>query len=215
MIGLVKKDLLCIRKSAVSFVWVAVIYIILTIAGIWDVNVLAAFFAMIISMLPYTIFALDHASKWDIYAITFPLSRRKIVLSRYLTLLVVLVFAFLIAGITGIFSMIQGVDIIVSLLSAFVVQIYAVIFNSLMLPLLYRFGAERARIVFFGVFGGIVLLTLLAYYLLGGVSTLEALFVALSHIPPGVLIIGAVLLCAAVLFGSYRVSVFFYEQKEW
>ena len=36
MIGLVYKDLLCLRKSAASYLFVVAIYGLLTVAGVWD-----------------------------------------------------------------------------------------------------------------------------------------------------------------------------------
>ena len=57
MIGLVYKDLLCLRKSAASYLFVVAIYGLLTVAGVWDGTILSTVLAVLISMRPYSWFS--------------------------------------------------------------------------------------------------------------------------------------------------------------
>ena len=67
MIGLVCKDLLCLRKSATSYLFVVVIYGLLTVVGVWDSTILATVMAVLVSMLPYSCFSYDNMAKWELY----------------------------------------------------------------------------------------------------------------------------------------------------
>lgn len=87
MIGLVYKDFLCLRKSAASYLFVVAIYGLLTVAGVWDGTILSTVLAVLISMLPYSCFSYDNIAKWELYGLSLPLRRSRIVLARYLTVL--------------------------------------------------------------------------------------------------------------------------------
>ena len=93
MIGLVYKDLLCLRKSAASYLFVVAIYGLLTVAGGWDGTILSTVLAVLISMLPYSCFSYDNIAKWELYGLSLPLRRSRIVLARYLTVLLALAFS--------------------------------------------------------------------------------------------------------------------------
>ena len=93
MIGLVYKDFLCLRKSAASYLFVVAIYGLLTVAGVWDGTILSTVLAVLISMLPYSCFSYDNIAKWELYGLSLPLRRSRIVLARYLTVLLALAFS--------------------------------------------------------------------------------------------------------------------------
>ncbi|HBH3121461.1 TPA: ABC-2 transporter permease, partial [Clostridioides difficile] len=93
-------------------------------------------------------FSYDDLNKWDSYVLTMPINRNDIVLSKYLTMLI---FSF-----TGVLvSLIVSVTIgyfkntlILNetlLINALILSI-SVCFGSLILPLIYKFGTERARL---------------------------------------------------------------------
>ena len=93
MICLVCKYLLCLRKSATSYLFVVVIYGLLTVVGVWDSTILATVMAVLVSMLPYSCFSYDNMAKWELYGLALPLRRSQIVLARYLTVLLALAFS--------------------------------------------------------------------------------------------------------------------------
>lgn len=158
MIGLVYKDFLCLRKSAASYLFVVAIYGLLTVAGVWDGTILSTVLAVLISMLPYSCFSYDNIAKWELYGLSLPLRRSRIVLARYLTVLLALAFSAVLCGLFGaaLAALGQMEDWGLYLSSAIGALGFSVLLNAILLPLLYRFGAERARILFFGVLGAIV-----------------------------------------------------------
>lgn len=215
MKGLLWKDLLCLRKGAVSYAVVVAIYVLLVAIGLWSIDFFAMFMALLVCMLPYTCFSSDAAAKWDLYGLALPVSRRQIVLARYLLVLLLAVVAA--AGILVIGAVVVATGEAASwneyLFSSAVFLGFGTLVNIIMLPLLYRFGAERAKIVFFGVFGALFLAGWLLVQLIGGVEVLNRFEMPaeMSILPP---LAVAAAVCVALLAASYLLSVQIYERRE-
>ncbi len=220
MRGLIAKDFLCLRKSALSYGIVLAIYIALTVTGLWDVSFFAAFMAMLVGMLPYSCFSYDHAAKWNLYALALPVSRRQIVLARYGTVLIAAVAAVAVVLVfSGVMAlMLDSIEWEVCIVSATAALGFSLLLNAIMLPLLYRFGAERAKLVFFSVLGGLVLIVALIvnYNVMqpGGKAVFLDLTDAIASLGAfGML--GAVTVAGIVLLViSYLISVRIYERIE-
>ena len=85
--------------------------------------------------------------------------------------------------------------------------------NAILLPLLYRFGAERARILFFGVLGAIVAIGFTVLSLVDVTGWLDGI----EHVQwKGMLpVVGVAAIAAAVvLLLSYVLSVRIYQKRE-
>lgn len=113
--------------------------------------------AIMCSMMVITTFAFDDNSNWNRYAAVMPISRNKIVLAKFIVLLI-----FSAAGAAGgtviavIGDMIlgggglpHGGDILCSAPAAAVI---AVFFGSISIPLAFRFGAEKSRVLIFAAY---------------------------------------------------------------
>lgn len=215
MTGLVAKDLLCLRKGMMSVLLILVLYCFLAIAGVWDISFLAGFIAVLIAMLPFNCFSYDHAAKWDIYALTLPVSRNRIVAARYITVLVLTAVGIVIAlAAGGIAALLGRVDDGQTyLVTCGVVPAFAAVINAVMLPLLYKFGAERARIIFYGVLAAVIAVAFLVFRLLGGTAFLESLDAPspafAAALPFAALAAGVVLLVL-----SYFISCAVYARRE-
>lgn len=220
MKGLILKDFLCLRKSALSYLIVLAIYIALTAFGIWDTSFFAAFMAMLVGMLPYTCFSYDHAAKWNLYGLALPVSRRQIVLARYGTVLIASLATVAIVLVFGAVMAILEADMAWAecIVAATAALGFSMLLNAIMLPLLYHFGAERAKLVFFSVLGGLVLVSALIvnYNVMqpGGRAVLLDITQAIEAL--GVLgLLGVVALAGfALLAVSYVISVCIYERIE-
>ncbi len=207
MKGLIFKDLLCMRKSARSYLFVAGIYMLITVVGAWNLNLFAVFLVVLISMMPFSCFSYDNAAKWEVYGLALPVSRRQTVLARYLLLLIVSMLA---AGLTLLLGLIlslcgQSISWEMYLAGAAGALLGGILLNAVLLPLLYRFGAERARVLFYGVLGAFVLIIIAAAQFLDGFSE-----TCLISPPPAVLAAVAVLVLAISYFASVRA----YERRE-
>lgn len=215
MTGLVLKDLLCLRRGGLSVLVIGGLYCLLAIAGVWDVQFLAGFLAVLISMLPFNCFSFDHTAKWDVYACTLPVSRSRVVAARYITVLLLtaagLVLSLAAGGAAALFGKLD--DWLTYLAACGACMALAALINAVMLPLLYKFGAERARIIFYGVLAGVIAVGILAVRLLGGAELLASLD-APSPALRAALPLAAAGGGAALLALSFLLSRHFYGRRE-
>ncbi|MEG0692239.1 MAG: ABC-2 transporter permease [Oscillospiraceae bacterium] len=148
MKGLILKDILNLKSYLKIFA-----LILLANAAIFipqgDSSFMAGFPVLISTMLVITTMSYDDMAKWDKYALTMPLTRKEIVLSKYFVMV-----GFSVAGaITGLLLsigssfIIKEVAVIDTLSTVGVVLSIALIFGSVILPLLYKFGVEKARLM--------------------------------------------------------------------
>lgn len=211
MKGLILKDLLCMKKSALSYLLVAGIYMLITAFGGWDLSMFAVFLVVLVSMLPFSCFSYDRAAKWDLYGLALPVSRRQIVLARYLMLVTMSVLAAALALAFGAAMAVCGQTIAWGeyLASAGGALIGGVLLNALLLPLLYRFGAERARVLFFGVLGAFALVIVILAKFLDDFAQQHAVSVPVTALLAAIAVVTVVLLVI-----SYFVSVRIYQRRE-
>lgn len=126
----------------------------------------STFVVVYAAMLPYTAMAYDERSKWNQLAAMLPYSRRDIVLGKY-------VFGWIVSAAAAVASLILQLIVSVFFHFGHVVPMGSVLafFASLCilavtLPLMFRFGVEKGRLVMFliiflicgtaGAMGGIV-----------------------------------------------------------
>lgn len=154
MTGLIYKDFLALKGHLTTYLVFFLVYGGLCVAGVFTASVLCGMVVLMSLITPMTTVTSDDVSRWNRFAIATPACRRGVVTGKYLfTLLVTL------AG---------GLEEPLSelLLSALTCAGIALIMNAAALPLLLKFGAEKARMVsmalFLLVFAGFALLGLAA-----------------------------------------------------
>lgn len=124
------------------------------------------------SMLPYTALAYDERSRWDQMAAMMPYSARDVVLSKYLfgwiAVAVSAAATFVLQTILSVIwlSDVEGPSIPVILLSVCVAVCVAVCILDITLPMMFRFGVEKGRLVMF-------LIIFLVCASAGGIATIE------------------------------------------
>jgi len=214
MTGLILKDLLCLRRVLRSILVVAAFYIVLSFTAMFNLSMMAGIVMLLLSCMASNCFSYDKAAGWDVYAGALPLSRTQQVGARYLTMLLLLTagwtVSLAVAGLGSLFGLMDdwsgflAVDMVYTCM--------ALMFNAVMLPLLYKFGAERARVLFYAVLAGMILLGFLAFTTLGGEEFLEALDQeTISPAPVAALLILSAL---ALLALSFPLSLHFYKKKD-
>ncbi len=212
--GLIIKDLLCLRRVLTSVLLVAAFYILLSFTAMFNLSMIAGMVTILLSFMAANFFAYDKAAGWDVYAGTFPLSRARQVGARYLAILLLLaagwVLSLAVAGIGALFGQMDDWDGFLAV--DIVYTCMALIFNAILLPLLYKFGAERARVLFYAVLAGLFVLGLLFFTALGGEEFLEAMDKEdLSPAPVAAMLI---LSCFVLLGLSFPLSLHFYRKQE-
>lgn len=207
MKGLLVKDLLVLRKYARTMAVFILVYIVV-FSMLDSVDVISGMVTLVLAMMSVATFSYDELAKWDRFGLTMPVSRKQVVASRYL---VSLLFTVLGGVITLGFSLVSGFlrktgDPAQSLLSAYAILSVAILFVSLILPFLYKFGPERGRLFMILVF------LLPSMLLLFFKDSLSAFFPSEAMLQQAFLFSLPVALAALLL--SFWISCRIYEKKE-
>ena len=208
MKGFIYKDLCLLGSVWKSYAFILVMFSALTVTGVYDVSFLFMMVSVILCMYPSSSFSYDELAKWDRFAVSVPNGRVKVVRAKY-------GFALLL----GAFSLVMG--LLLSLPAAFLGRMElseglltcvggaagALLINAILLPLLFRFGAQKGRILLIAVVAALagVLGALLA---IGGMTAFGS-----GLLDSFVLVVLPVLTLLA-LFISYRISLGIYQKKE-
>lgn len=154
MTGLIKKDLY-LMKSNLKLI--LIIFVVFTISSInQESNNLYFMPALVSTMLFMSTFSYDEYNKWNTYATALPTGREKIVIAKYLVTLLLNIVVFII---TIVLSLIVGkieenlnVEEVFQTIAGILVA--TIIIQSIIYPLIYKFGVEKGRIwLFVGIFG--------------------------------------------------------------
>lgn len=210
MIGLVVKDLLVLRKPAKLYLVMLAFYVALSVAGAFDNAMVVGFVCLFTLMLPISSFSYDELARWDKYAAALPVSRRGVVGSKYLLALILGCIAELLIVATAlVLALLKNAAPGEVLLTGLACVGVGLLMNSILLPLLFQFGAEKGRLLTMAVLAVLFLLGFGGAKLLGadGLPTVPSYVEAVF--PP--VMAGAVSL---VLYVSYRVSLIIYNKKE-
>ena len=180
MTGLILKDLLVLRKSLRSFLLVLLVYGAIVFGGVWPPEVAAGLMMTMTAILPMNVFAYDKQCKWDVYGLSLPVSRTKTVAARYLCVLLLCLLSLVLTAVFGAVLYAAGrmEEPMDFLISCSILGLIAVLINAIMLPFLYKFGPERARMMFIAIIGALCLLVLAVIAPLGGLRWINSLEVS-------------------------------------
>ncbi len=217
MSGLILKDLLILRKSLRSYLFILLIYAGIAFSGVWSADIVGVLMVVVVMIVPMNTFAYDKQAKWDTYGLALPVGRTKTVAARYLCVLLLCVSSVALTALLGAALWAAGrvEEPVEFLVSCSVMGLISILMNAIMLPLLYKFGAERARMMFYGVLGLFVLAGALLLFPLGGLEWLKSLEIA-EPTPAQAAAIPAVAAVAglALLAVSFLLSRHFYGSKD-
>lgn len=213
MKGLIIKDFLNLKKNIKMMLITTFIYILFFIT--YDPTFLCGLLIMIFSLQSLSTFSYDEYSNWDVFALSLPISRKELTLSKYIVFSIFPIFGALLAGIltTGI-SLFKGImpnDEL--LISAIACLFTAELLVFILLPFIFKYGIERGRIMMmvlsFSIFGVIVLFG----KLLNGLS-IPDLSIKLETIFPLLPWIGIIVLLM-IAYLSYQLSYRIIMKKEY
>lgn len=217
MTGLILKDFLILRKSLRSYLFMMIVYAAIAFTGVWSADIVGVLMVVVVMMLPMNVFAYDKQCQWDTYGLALPVGRTRTVAARYLCVLLLCLFSVALTAVLGVALFAAGrvEEPVEFMVSCSVMGLMSVLVNAIMLPFLYKFGPERARMMFFGIMGGVVLLIVAILFPLGGLSWLKSLELTeptfgQAAIVPAV----AVLAGLALLALSFLLSRHFYGSKD-
>ena len=218
MTGLILKDFLILRKTLRSYLLILAIYVAVAFAGYWSSSFVGGFMMVMVALLPMNTFAYDKQAKWDVYGLSLPVGRTKTVAARYLAVLIMFAASAVLTTVLGVALNIAGrmeERLEEYLLSCAICVVIAMLINAIMLPLLYKFGPERARMMFYGVLGLLVLAGAVFLFPLGGLEWLKSLEIAEPPFAQAVILPAAAALAGlALLAVSFLLSRHFYGTKD-
>lgn len=203
MKGLLLKDFLNLKGFGRILLVIVVLYAaVAVISG--DISFITSLLMVFCAMLPMTSIALDDQANWGAYAQCLPVSRRQVVLSKYLMVLITVLAAFAFSLVMALLASIRGTVDWGGLLASFLSMACAIVLMAgVSMPAIYKFGVEKARLIIMIVF----MLGIMPFIMTsGGVGLLDS-------IPDFVYAILPVVVCA-VYAGSYFLSLRIYSQKE-
>ena len=216
MSGLIVKDFLILRKTLRSYLLILAIYVAVAFLGYWSSSFVGGFMMVMVAMLPMNVFAYDKQAQWDVYGLSLPVGRTKTVAARYLAVLIMFAASAVLTTVVSVALNIAGrmeESLGEYLLACTVCAVLAMLVNAMLLPFLYKFGPERARMMFFGVMGVIVLLIVAFLLPLGGLEWLKSLdaptLEQIAAVP-----VAAVIAGLALLILSFLLSRHFYGSKD-
>lgn len=211
MTGLLLKEFYALRKYLGQY---AIIFIFFACISYYMASpiYLMSMFTMCLGMLTLSGMTYDNLAGWDKYALTMPVSRKTIVLSKYLINIIFDGIA-MVAGVAGSILLskllpqsdegILEICLVAAVLFVFVIFVYAIV-----LPLIFKFGVERTRslmviVMIVPIFG------ILALAKIAPASVFE--FITNHAVVMGV---GAAVFFILFYIASAYVSIGIYSKKE-
>ena len=210
MKGLILKDLYITKNNSKFFLlFLALFGVVSVTQGDGGLSFLP-FCIVMCSILVISSLSYDELAKWDRMALCMPITRRQIVTSKYLLHLIFTVLGVGLGLLIGICSLlIHNASEYTSLFTLVAVSAaIALAYGALTLPLIFRFGPEKGRII-------ILLLALVPAALAGasaGIGGFEGIHLSteqvqmLAYLSPA-----ATLVLYAI---SYLISIRIYEKKQ-
>ncbi|AGN26269.1 ABC-2 transporter permease [Candidatus Methanomassiliicoccus intestinalis] len=207
MHGLIQKDLYSITGSLKSLLLVMVVFGIIFIPQSGGISFIAVTVFMMSALVISTI-SMDDFVKWDKYALTLPLSRKDIVKSKYELLIIFSVIGSVIGlGVSAAYNLIVKEASMADLLVMGIMMIaMSIALLSIVMPVIYKYGVEKARILM------MVCIFLPIILILGLVYLAEDAGIAIPEMNEVLVIVSALLVSAAVFLLSYFVSLRIYSK---
>ena len=202
MKGLIIKDFLNLKRQAKIIGVIVVFYFLLSMTS-KDSNMFGTMILFLFAMMPVTAISYDERANWDKYGLTMPVSRADMIISKYILGLIlstlVLILNFIVQLLLGTK---MNTENIMSIFSIFCLSI---IFFSVLLPIMFKFGVEKGRTVMYLVLMIPTILILLLSNVIKAPPSDDIILKALYALP---------FITILVFLLSIFISVNIYKKKE-
>ena len=212
MMGFVLKDLYLMRKQIAYIAFLTLVYAGLGLSGVLGITVLPAIVVILGLIYPVNTFAWDEQARWDKFAASTPAGRTNMVAGRYLFVLILTgAGSAYVAILLAVFQLLHLTDtsVLETFLPVPICALVSILMNAVVMPILYKFGAEKARIVCVAVFA-LVFGCAFAGFTMASTGRLPEL--SEQSLGPAVVLLAVV--TAAALAISYALSLRIYRNKE-
>ena len=206
MKGLLLKDLYILKKYGKTVLALILFFALFAVFS-KDAGFLSGMIIFVGTTMAINSFSYDDLSKWESYVLSMPVKRRTVVLAKYCFTLILAVgstlFSIVLNAILGLLR--QNIDMSAILPVAGLMLELVLFMNAVILPLIYKFGVEKSRLL------------MIVVYAIPAVLVVSVLNFGASFtgcLPFGLLAALSPLIVAAVFAGSYVLSCRIYEKKE-
>ena len=207
MKSLILKDLMAFQSYVKTLVLLVLFFTIITFS-MDDASFLSGMIIIWMAMLSISSFSYDQHAKWDLFAQTLPVTRKQIVQEKYILGLLFVSFATVLAIIlNSIVMSIKSLPIEWNVLieSSLMIGIVALVFLSILLPLIYKFGVEKSRMLIIVV---VAIPSVIFIYFSSNHLHL------LNNVTPQILLAGGIVVVIIVMVISYIISLKIYTAKD-
>lgn len=218
--GLIIKDLFEL-KSYKKFI---IIFMIISAISVFSrsnpsetISLFAVMTTIGFGMFSLATFSYDEISKSDKYITTFPLTRKQIVLARYILVIGATILGSIIGFVLGLIvslainhtfpNMYEELCIVMG-------GIFGIAFiEAVQVPSIYKFGSEKGRMVLFFAILAIAILGTILFYI-GKMLNISISLETINYVIEHYFLIIFALIVAVMYYISYRISVKIYNKKE-
>lgn len=215
--GLIIKDLYNLEKYKLSFLINFVVFACIIFLSPMLFNVFPTMIITYMIMIALSSFSFDEVSKSEKYILSLPITKKDVVLSKYILVNLLTTVALLFAIMLAIFinSIIKGniqtIEIIVSGLSGYIALMA---FACIQIPSIYKFGYEKGRI------NGVIITSIIGIVITGIIFFISKIPVVINNIYiienliEKTFFIILSIIYIVINYISYKVSCNFYNKRE-
>ena len=206
MKGLLLKDFYMAVKYCRIFLFVILIFSAVSFSD-KGMGFFSTFPVLMAGMLPVTLLSFDEKEKWHIYSGTFPYSRAQIVSSKYvfglLVTLAALAFSAAVLAVRlNLSGSFKGIEFLSSVAGMFTAGLIG---SALVLPFIFKLGAEKGRIMYFVV--------IIAIFGLG--TALESIKMETGFALGPITLLAVTTIGTVVVYAaSWLMSISFYQKRD-
>ena len=149
MTSLVLKDLLNLQSYLKTIIVFVVFYTVLSFT-MTDVSLVAGMLIILFTMIPISSFSYDQQAKWDVFSQTLPVTRKQIVQGKYIVALLFIVLGFVLSFVITVIATVlkdETLDLMELLIGNGMIALTGLILLAIMIPLIYKFGVEKSRMM--------------------------------------------------------------------
>lgn len=212
MMGFIYKDFMVMRKQMIYILFLLAVYTGLSATNAVGPTILPAIVVIVGLLYPLNAFAYDEQARWDKFAAATPAGRRGMVAARYLFVILLLAAASVL--VTALLVVVRLAGLIDKpwgelLLPVPACGVVGLAMNAVTLPILYKFGPEKSRIISMIIFG----LIFASCFGIGWLATERGLTLPSGATLLG-LFLGFILLAVVGFAGSFFLSLRIFSRKE-
>lgn len=211
MKGLLLKDFYQVVKYCRSYLLICLVFLGFSLFVPDSSEFFVVYPCMLASMIPMNLISYDTSSRWEVMSLTLPYSREQLVSAKYLmglicemgVLLLTVAFQGLKTVTAGVFSAAELGNLAITLITI------SLLLPALMLPLIFKLGVEKGRVFYIASVG-----VLMAVCGIGYARIAETGIQLQRSIPPIVQSVALPLFSIVLYILSWRLSIHFYEKRD-